>query len=71
MERCHDDVMAQRAFNQELTGLFRTHQDKGEGRFSHERCDLCEQFLEAMLENDHILDEFNDRLERARRGLYE
>lgn len=66
---CRMSVVTQLDFIHAVDARLRQHQEQICNTSSD--CEFCNSLLDAILEQNQILDVFNERLEKAKKGMYE
>ena len=66
--RCRGAVQFQRNYINALREAYGRH--NYECYLTSNDCVLCESYLEVIMQNEQLLDGFNARLNKARKGIY-
>lgn len=66
---CREKMLAQREFVQSLKDIYQGHREKNGCReLGSKTCNGCDLFFENIYENEHLLDEYNERYRKAVMG---
>lgn len=63
---CRQAVVDQHAFIGVIREKYQQHRYECDGH-----CTRCESFIETIMTNERLLDDFNKRYDDARKGIYE